>query len=161
MADIVRWEPFREMTTLRDAMDRLFEDSFVRPSRMLGPWAGEPALDMYQTDKDVVVKASLPGVKPNEVKVTISGDVLTIEGERKEEHEVKEGDYLRRESRYGTFSRSVTIPVPIKSDKVDAEFEDGVLTLTMPKTEEVKLKQIQVRARKSIEGKKSTEERKK
>jgi HSP20 family protein len=155
MADIIRWEPFRELTSLREAMDQLFEGAFVSPSRILPGWAGgEVALDMYHTDKDVIVKASLPGVKPDEVKVSITGDVLTIEGEHKEEKEVKEADYFRKERRYGAFSRSVVIPVPVKSEKAEAEFEDGVLTLTLPKTEEVKPKQIQVKAKKSNEAKK-------
>ena len=93
--DLVRWDPFREMTSLRDAMDRLVEDSFVRPSRF---WPdsgrGELPIDMYQTANDVVVKASLPGFKSEEVDISIAGDTLTIKGEHKEEKEVKEEEYL-------------------------------------------------------------------
>jgi HSP20 family protein len=154
MADLIRWEPFREMMTLRDAMDRLFEDSFVRPSRLLWPelGRGELPIDMYQTANDVVVKASIPGLKPDEVDISITGDTLTIKGEHKEEKEAKEQDYLYRERRYGAFSRSLTIPVPVKTDKAEATFENGVLTLTLPKAEEVKPKQIKVKAKAAIEG---------
>lgn len=155
MADIVRWEPFRGLTSLRQAMDRLFEDSFVRPSRLWPELAGEePALDMYQTDKDVVVKASLPGLKPEEVDVSITGDVVTIKGEHKEEEEVKEADYFRRERRYGAFSRSVALPASVKTEKAEAVFENGILTLTLPKTEAVKPKQIKVKAKAITSGEK-------
>ena len=152
--DLVRWDPFREMTSLRDAMDRLFEESFIRPSRF---WPDrlervELPIDMYQTANDVVVKASLPGIKPEEVDITISGDTLTIKGEHKEEQKVKQEDYLRKERYYGAFSRSLILPVQVKSDKAEAVFENGILTLTLPKAEEVKPKQIKVKASKMIEG---------
>jgi len=149
----MRWEPFREIMSLRDAMDRLFEDSFVRPSRLwpeLG--RGELPVDMYQTANDVVVKASIPGLKPDEVDISITGDTLTIKGEHKEEKEVEEQDYFYRERRYGAFSRSLTIPVPVKTEKTEATFENGVLTVTMPKAEEVKPKQIKIKAKSTSEG---------
>jgi len=147
-----RWEPFREMLSLRNAMDRLFEDSFVRPSRLWPELGGELAVDMYQTANDVVVKAALPGLKPEEVDISITGDTLTIKGEHKEEKEVKDEDYFYKERRYGGFSRSVAIPVQVKSDKAEATFENGVLTLTLPKAEEVKPKQIKVKAKPAIEA---------
>ncbi len=150
---LMRWEPFREIMSLRDAMDRLFEDSFVRPSRLwpeLG--RGELPVDMYQTANDVVVKASIPGLKPDEVDISITGDTLTIKGEHKEEKEVEEQDYFYRERRYGAFSRSLTIPVPVKTEKTEATFENGVLTVTMPKAEEVKPKQIKIKAKSTSEG---------
>ncbi|MCX8126181.1 MAG: Hsp20/alpha crystallin family protein [Dehalococcoidia bacterium] len=154
MADLIRWEPFREMMSLRDAIDRLFEDSFVRPSRLLWPELGraDVPIDMYQTANEVVVKASVPGLKPDEVNISITGDTLTIKGERKEEKETREQDYFFRERRYGAFSRSVTIPVPVKTDKAEATFENGVLTITLPKAEEVKPKQIKVKAKAAVEG---------
>jgi HSP20 family protein len=153
MADMIRWEPYRELMSLRQAMDRLFEDSFVRPSRLL-PELGErePDLDIYQTDEDVVVKAALPGVKPEEVDISITGDVLTIKGEHKEEEEVKEADYFCKERRYGAFSRSVSIPVQVKAEGAEALFENGILTLTLPKAEETKPKQIKVKSKKVIES---------
>jgi len=151
--DLVRWDPFREMTSLRDAMDRLVEDSFVRPSRFwIDGGRGEFPIDMYQTANDVVVKASLPGFKPEEVDISVAGDTLIIKGEHKEEKETKEEDYFYKERRYGSFSRSLPIPVQVKSDKAEAVFENGVLTLTLPKAEEIKPKQIKVKAKAMIEG---------
>ena len=149
-----RWEPFKDMMTLRNAMDRLFDDSIVRPSVLLSGQETALPLDVYQTANEVVVKASLPGYKPEEVDISITGDTLTIKGEHKEEKETKEEDYWLQERRYGSFSRSVTIPVEFKSDKAEANFEDGVLTLTLPKAEAVKPKQIKVKARPMIEGQK-------
>jgi HSP20 family protein len=153
-----RWEPFREMMTLRDAMDRLLEESFVRPSSILteGEGRGTMPLDMYQTENEVVVKASLPGFKPEEVDISITGDTLTIKGEHKEEKETKEKDYIYKERRYGSFSRTITIPVAVKSDRADATFENGEIMLKLPKAEEAKPKQIKVKARPMLEsGKKS------
>lgn len=148
MADIVRWEPFAGLTSLRQAMDRLFEDAFIRPSRLWPELVGEePALDVYQTDKDVVVKASLPGIKPEEVDISVTGDTLTIKGEHKEEEEEKRADYFRKERRYGAFRRSMTLPIAVKAEKADASFENGVLTITLPKMEEVKPKQIKVKSK--------------
>jgi HSP20 family protein len=135
--------------TLRQAMDRLFDDSFVRPSRSLGTidQVTAPALDVYQTPNEIVVKATMPGVKPEDVDIDITGDTLTIKGERKAEQEVKREDYLYQERRYGAFSRSVVLPSGLKSDKTEATMEDGVLTLTIPKAEEVKHKAIKVKAK--------------
>lgn len=147
MADLVRWEPFRELMSLREAMDRLFEESFVRPWRLLPFEYGTPAVDMYQTDDAVVVKASLPGVKPEDIDISITGDTLTIRGESKSQEEVKEENYIRREMRYGSFTRTLPIPVSVQTDKAEAVFENGVLTLTLPKAEEVKPKSIKVQAK--------------
>jgi len=146
---IERWHPFTELMSLRQAMDRLFEDSFVRPSHVLTS-LGEvaaPTLDIYQTPSEIVVKATLPGVKPDDISIDITGETLTIKGEHKAEQEVKREDYLYQESRYGAFSRSVVLPGGLKSDKAEATMEDGVLTLTIPKAEEVKPKAINVKAK--------------
>ena len=153
---IQRWEPLKEMVTLRNAMDKLFEDSFVRPTSWIfnGEGRGSIALDMYQTANDVVVKASLPGFKPEEVDISITGDTLTLNGEHKEEKEIKEEDYFYKERRYGSFSRTVSIPVEVKSEKAEATFENGVLTLTLPKAEEAKPKQIKIKAKPMIEAEK-------
>ena len=154
--NIVRWEPFREMTGLGDVMDRLFENSFVRDPRLwprVGEW--ELSIDMHQTANDVIVKTSLPGFKPEEVDISITGDTLTIKGTHKEEQETKEENYFYKERHYGTFSRSVLIPVQVKSDKAEAVFEDGVLTLTLSKAEEVKPKRTKVKAKQIAEGKKA------
>ena len=147
MTELMRWEPMRELTSLRDAMDRLFEESFVRPSLFWSDNQIEFPVDMYQTEDSVVVKASLPGFKPEEVDISIVGDNLVIKGEHKEEKEVKEQDYIYRERRFGSVSRAIPLPAQIKADKADAVFENGVLTLTLPKTEEAKPKQIKIKAK--------------
>ena len=153
--NIVRWEPFREMTNLREAMDRLLEDSFIRAPSLWPRLGGQYLpIDMHQTANDLIVRASLPGFKPEEVAVAITGDTLTIKGEHKEENEVKDENYFYKERHYGAFSRSVPVPVKVKSEKTEAVFEDGVLTLTLPKAEEVKPKQIKVKAKQIAEGKK-------
>jgi HSP20 family protein len=149
MTNLVRWEPFRDLISLREAMDRLFEESFVRPRAGWPVPAGAEALavDMYQTDDAVVVKTAIPGVKPEDIDINITGDTLTIRGETRAEEEVKEENYVRREIRYGSFSRSLTVPALVVADKANAEFESGVLTLTLPKAEEVKPKAIKVKAK--------------
>ena len=148
MADLIRWDPLRDMVSLRDAMDRLFEESFVQPR---GAWptlaGGEQALalDVYETDDDLMVEASLPGVKPEEVDISIVGNTLTIKGEHEEQHEKREeGKYYSRERRYGAFQRSISLPVEVNADKAQATFEDGVLKLSLPKAEEAKPKRIEV-----------------
>jgi HSP20 family protein len=144
---IERWRPFTDLMSLRQAMDRLFEDSFVRPSRALET-LGEvaaPALDVYQTASEIVVKAALPGVKPEDVSIDITGETLTVKGQSKADQEVKREDYLYQERRYGAFSRSVVLPGGLKTDKAEATMDDGVLTLTIPKAEEVKPKAIKVK----------------
>ncbi|MDH4208024.1 MAG: Hsp20/alpha crystallin family protein [Anaerolineae bacterium] len=146
---IVRWEPFRDMMTLREAMDRLFEESFVSPRRRewLAPAEGALALDVYETEDSLVVKSSIPGVNPEDVDISIKGNILSISGETKEEEEVKEENYVRRERRYGTFSRSLALPDGIDTDKAAAEFEDGVLKLTIPKVPEAKPKIITIKSK--------------
>ena len=146
MTNLIRWEPEREMMTLREAMDRLFDDAFTRPLGLTESRRGL-ALDMYQTDDDVVVKASLPGLKADDVQINITGDVLSIKGEMKEKSETKEKNYHIREQRWGSFERSVMLPTSVVSDKAKAEFEDGILTITLPKAEEVKPKIVTVKAK--------------
>ena len=149
MAHLVRWEPFRDLVSLREAMDRLFEESFVRPrAGWLAPFGVEGlAVDMYETDEAVVVKSSVPGVKAEDIDITITGDTLTIKGETKAEEKVEKANYVRQERRYGAFSRSLSMPTSIVAEKAKAEFEDGVLTLTLPKAEEVKPKSIKVKTK--------------
>jgi len=149
MANLVRWEPFRDLISLRQAMDRLFEESFIRPRvGWLAPLgAGALAVDIYETDQDVVVKTSMPGVKAEDLDITITGDTLTVKGETKTEEKVEKANYIRQERRYGAFCRSLTLPTTIVAEKAKAEFENGVLTLTLPKAEEVKPKTIKVKAK--------------
>ncbi len=149
MSSLIRWDPFADRMSLRGAIDRLFDETFVRPGwGWIAPiGATDLAIDMYETKDEVIVKAALPGIKPEQVEVTITGDTLTIRGEAKEESEVKEEDYIRKERRYGSFCRSVTLPDGLKTDKAEATFEHGVLTLKVPKSEEVKPKTIKVKAK--------------
>ena len=144
---IVRWEPFSDLMSLREAMDRLFEESFVRPgNRMLAADGSyELALDMFETDNEVIITASLPGVKPEDVDISITGDTLTIKGETKFETKIEKANYLRQERRYGAFTRTIALPMPVQADKAEAKFKDGVLTLSIPKAEEAKPKTIKVK----------------
>ncbi len=149
MTELVRWQdPFRELVSLRDAMDRLFEESFVRPFGWVSPVESAMALDMYETDDNLVIKAALPGVLPENVDVTIEGDRLRIEGEVKADEEMDKGKVHIRERRYGKFSRVILLPTDVQSDKAKAEFKDGILTLTLPKAEELKPKRIKISAAK-------------
>ena len=146
---IMRREPFSELMSLRQAMDKLFEDSFVRPSRFLAAFGetAAPAIDAYQTPNEVVVKAAMPGVNPEDINIDITGDTLTIKGETKTEEEIKKEDYLYLERRYGGFSRSLVLPSGLRADKAEANLENGILTLTIPKAEEAKPKTIKIKAK--------------
>jgi len=153
MSSLVRWEPFGNVRVLHRHMDRLFGDFFG--PRVL---AWEPAelgfaLDVYENDDALVVKAALPGVRPDEVDISVIGDVLTVKGETKSEQETKDENYHRRELRYGAFARSVPLPTRVDHEKAEATFENGILIVTLPKAEEVKPKSIKIAAHGVIEGK--------
>ena len=145
---LTRWEPFKDLMTLREAMDRLFEDSYVR----MGPrWvaSGEGgcdlAVDAYATDEELVVTASVPGMDPDDVEITIEGDTLTIKGSLREPME--NVDYILQERPCGRFQRTLRLNVPVQADKTEASFEKGVLTLIIPKQEEIKPKTIKVKSK--------------
>ena len=146
MSNLTRWEPLCEMMTLREAMDRLLDDAFTRP---IGTNGGStmPAIDLYQTDDEVVLKAALPGLKADDVQITVTNDVLTLRGEFKWENNHKDATYHIREQRYGSFERSVALPVDVQTDKAKADFQNGVLTITLPKAESVKPKTINIKAK--------------
>jgi len=147
MSNLTRWEPVREMMTLREAMDRLFDDAFTRPINLRdGGWSA-PAVDMYQTDDEVVVKVALPGFKADEVQINVTGDVLSLRGDLKREQEEKDKAWHIREHRWSSFERSVALPTQVKADGANADFENGILTITLPKAEEVKPKTISVKAK--------------
>ena len=147
MSNLTRWEPVREMMTLREAMDRLFDDAFTRPINLRdGGWSA-PAVDMYQTDDEVVVKVALPGFKADEVQINVTGDVLSLRGELKREQEDKDKAWHIREHRWSTFERSVALPTQVKADGANADFENGILTIILPKAEEVKPKTISVKTK--------------
>jgi len=148
MNNLTRWEPTRETMTLREAMDRLFDDAFTRPFSIMrdgGSTWSSPAIDMYQTDNEVVVKAALPGIKADEVQINVTGDVLTLRGEMKHEEERKDKSWHIREQRWGAFERSVQLPTTVIADKARADFENGILTVTLPKSAEAKPRTITVK----------------
>jgi HSP20 family protein len=151
MSNLIRWEPAREMMTLREAMDRLFDDAFTRPLGFAGAGNGNgwtsPAVDMYQTDNEVVVKASLPGIKADEVQINVTGEVLTIKGETRQKDESNHKAYHIREQRWGMFERAIGLPTPVVADKAKADFENGIVTITLPKAEEAKPKSITIKAK--------------
>lgn len=146
---IVRWTPARELLTMRDLMDR-FADDFYGPNwGARAVWDGAAAsftMDVYQTDKEYVVKATLPGVKAEDLDVSIVGETLTIKAAGKQDENVKDEAWLLRESRYTAFSRTVTLPSEVQADKVDANYESGILTLRIPKAEAIQPKTIKVNA---------------
>lgn len=146
MSNLTRLEPLREMMTLREAMDQLFDDAFTRP-RGSGAVSIVPAVDLYQTPDEVVVKVNLPGLKAEDVDISVTSDVLTLHGEFKQESERKEATYHVLERRSGAFERSVMLPTDVQTEKAKADFEDGVLTITLPKAEAVKPKTITVKAK--------------
>lgn len=141
---LTRWDPFREAVTLREAMDRLFEDTFVPARRREGAVERfyRLPLDAYVTPDEIVVLANMPGIKPEDVEITIEGDTLTIKGERPTP--LENVDYVMQERAFGKFMRTLNINIPVDADKAEARYENGLLTLTIPKAEAVKPKTIQV-----------------
>src|SRR5438093_8879215 len=145
MRTMNRWEqPFRGATTLQEQINRVFGDVVGRAGEEsnLTPWA--PAVDIYETEHELVVKADLPDVDPQDLDIRVENNILTIRGERKFESKVNEENYLRVERAYGSFARSFTLANTVNSDAIKADYQNGVLTLTIPKREEAKPKQIKV-----------------
>lgn len=141
---IIRWDPFRDFVAMHNDVGRLFDRTFGSDNgRTERVWA--PAVDVYETRDEVVVKTELPGVKPEEVNVTLHEGTLHIKGERKFREEVKEENFYRLERRYGTFERTIPLPADIQEDKVAAAYKDGVLEITLPKAEAAKPKQIDIK----------------
>jgi HSP20 family protein len=145
MTLIRRPSPLAEVVSLREMMERFFDDRFMRP---IWPINGEraivPALDLFTTSEAVVAKVALPGVKPENVDISIADDIVTITGTFKEEKETTEGGYVQKELSHGVFERSFTAPVAIKPEVAEAIFKDGLLTLTLPKSEAVKPQHVKV-----------------
>ena len=141
---LARWDPLREMTSLRQAMDRLLEESFVQPSRIFGGMLPGIAVDVYEAADKYVVEAALPGTKPEDVSVSVQGNTLTISG-RIPLSEDKDRNYLLRERAGGEFTRTFTLPAEIETDSAQASFSDGILTLTLPKAAAYQAKRIPIR----------------
>lgn len=146
MSTLTRWEPVREMMTLREAMDRLFDDAFTRPINM-GSVSTMPAIDMYQNEDDLIVKAVLPGLTHDDVDITVTSDVLTLRGEFKNDEDDAGNSYHIREHSSGIFERSISLPTDVEIDKAKAVFENGILTITLPKAEAVKPKTISIKTK--------------
>ncbi len=147
MMNLVKWNPWREMPTLHNRINRLFDDPFFSVGRMeddavMGMW--NPAVDLYEKDDHYMIKAELPGVDKNNVKIDLKDRLLTLSGERTYDNEVNEENYYRRERSYGKFQRAFTLPADVDSDKIKAEFKDGVLQIEIPKPEEKRAKQVTI-----------------
>ena len=144
MRTLSRWEPFRGAATLQEQINRLFGDVFERTKEESSLTAWAPAVDIYETEHELVVKADLPEVDPKDLDIRVENNVLTIRGERKFEKKVNEDNYLRVERAYGSFSRSFSLANTVNPDAIKADYQNGVLTLSIPKREEAKPKQIKV-----------------
>lgn len=145
MADkyLKKWEPFRELVTLRDEMDRIFESFFGDyPVMREGFWA--PVIDISENNGNIEVKAEIPGMKKDDIKISVRDNMLSITGERKQENETKDKKFHRIERFYGKFSRNIRLPADVDADKVKATYKDGILNITLPKPESMKKKEIEV-----------------
>lgn len=141
---ISRFEPFRRSSFLPEQLNRLFSEAFDRSSEEGNLTAWAPAVDIYETEHELVVKADLPDVKPEDLDIRVENNILTIRGERKFEKQVNESNYLRVERAYGSFARSFSLANTVNSEAIKADYKNGVLTLSIPKREEAKPKQIKV-----------------
>lgn len=139
-----RWDPFGEMMSLREAMDRLLQDSFVRPAGQMLGGRGSVPLDLAESDDTYVVQATMPGVNPDDLQISIQGDQLTIRGDMKAEEKREGQNWIVRERRSSSFHRTVTLPSPVNADQAQARYENGVLTLTLPKAAQARPKQIKI-----------------
>jgi len=143
---IIRWDPFRDLITLREKMNRLFEDTFAARGEekdlMASTWT--PSVDIYETENEVVLTAEIPGIEDKDIEIKIEDNTLSIKGERKLEKETKEENYHRIERAYGSFYRSFTIPHNVNQDEIQAEHESGVLKITMPKKPELKAQKVKI-----------------
>lgn len=144
--DLAKWEPVSDLVSLQDEMNRLFLDFFGRTPgrRLVGDSLWAPVMDIEETKDDIIVKAEIPGMTKEDVKIQVTGDILTISGERKREEETRDKTYHRIERSYGQFQRMITLPSEVQSAKAKASYENGVLTIKLPKSEEVKPKEISI-----------------
>ena len=147
MMNLVRWNPWREMNTLQNRLNHMLADSFFQTGRSdddmsLGTW--HPVVDMYDEDDKIVIKAELPGMDKKDIAIDVKDRVLTLSGERDTDNEVKEEKYYRRERVYGKFQRAFSLPADVDSDKIKADFKEGLLKIEVPKPEKQKPKQITV-----------------
>ncbi len=139
---LMKWEPSEGLATLQKEMNRLFESFF--DSKPFGAALAEPAVEVSDTKEAVVIKAQVPGVTKEQLQVTLSDNAVTLKGEMKEEEKKEEKNYLRREFRYGSFSRTIPLSVPVKAEQATAQLKDGILEISIPKSEEARVKEIPV-----------------
>jgi HSP20 family protein len=158
---IIRWDPFRDMVTLRERMNRLFDEAFEGrgEEREMFKGAWYPSVDIYEKERELVLTAELPGIDENDIDIEVEGNTLTLKGKREIEKETKEDDYHRIERSYGSFFRSFTLPTNVDGGKIKAEHNDGLLKITMPKKPELKPKKVRIL--KSAKAKPKTKSRKK
>jgi HSP20 family protein len=150
MTMLTRWEPFREMRRVHDMLDRMMDDAYIGKRGERDILEGLAPIDLYETDDEVVIEAMMPGMTADDIQISIDRDVLTLRGEARTDTETEEGEgrvYHHRELRYQRFTRSIRLPILVNADNADARFENGILKLTLPKAEEVKPKQITVKAK--------------
>ncbi len=145
MFEVTPWRPLRELSNLRREMEDLWENVAGEKEflSMRGEWM--PALDVLETKDSLIVKAEVPGMEPKDIDISLSGDLLTIKGEKKQKTEEKKENFHRIETRYGAFSRSIRVPVSVDSNKIEASYDKGVLKITLPKKEGIKAKQIEIK----------------
>jgi HSP20 family protein len=146
--DLIQWKPFREVSRLRSEMDRLWDDYFGSGRRALRPMEEDwmPAVDVSETGDKITIKAEVPGMEAKDIEIAMVGDTLTIKGEKKLEREEKEENYHTVERSYGSFTRALKLPATVEADKVEASYKNGVLTVVLPKKEEVKPRAIEIKA---------------
>jgi HSP20 family protein len=145
--EITKWEPFRELTSMRRQMDRLMESFFGREPGLPAVERWAPAIDVAETKDEILVKAELPGMEEKDISVTLSGDNLMIKGERKSEKEEKDKHFHRIERSYGSFQRVIGLPVSVDQEKITAEYKKGVLEVHLPKKPDLKPKEIEIKVK--------------
>jgi HSP20 family protein len=142
---VIRWDPFRELGTLQDRMNRLFDETGGgRRGEPSSTTVWNPAVDIHETENEIVVKAEVPGIEKDQIELSLENNVLTLKGERRFEKDAKEENFHRIERSYGSFNRSFTIPAVVDESKIAADYKEGVLTITLPKTQKAKAKQIAI-----------------
>ena len=154
----IRYEPFRELVSLREAMNSLLEDSFVQPGRLASVTQGPNRLpvDILQTENELIVRAAVPGIRLEDMSISVLNNVLTLKGESKPETPEAKAQHLRQELQYGVFERAFELPIRVQADQADARFEHGILTVKLPKAEDAKPRQIKIQVQSpAIEGKAS------
>lgn len=141
-----KWDPFRDVVVLQDRINRLFEDAFPHAKDIdeTDLFAWHPLVDIFKTDRGIVIQVELPGIKKENIAIEVKDDVLTIKGERLRDNPIAENDFYRRERSFGTFGRSFNLPYPVKPESISARFKDGVLEIGIPKPEEDKTRQVAV-----------------